>query len=409
MKSEKIINKDFLLIVIGQIISLFGNGILRFVLPLYLLQITNSPIIFGLVSAISFLPLILIMPLGGIIADRVNKRNVMIILDFLTAFLMIIFFITLNKIDTSILILITMMTLYSISGLYQPTIQASLPLILNKDILVNGNSIVSSISALSNLLCPIIAGFLFGIYGIIPLVIISIICFFISAILEMFIIIPYKKINENKSIFNIVKKDIIISINFIFKEKVILSKIILVACILNAFISSLIIISLPILITERLKYSSEIYGISTGIMAFGSLIGGIITGILKPTIEKSYKYFLMLVFTLLPLFVGVTFINIKLLSLILILISVFFIMIISTIISIIIMTYVQNNTDENIVGKVMSFLLTLSICSQPIGQAFYGFIFEYLKGYESIVILIAIFISILTSIYVKLIFNINSK
>ncbi len=117
----------------------------------------------------------------------------------------------------------------------------------------------------------------------------------------------------------------------------------------------------------------------------------------------------MLVFTLLPLFVGVTFINIKLLSLILILISVFFIMIISTIISIIIMTYVQNNTDENIVGKVMSFLLTLSICSQPIGQAFYGFIFEYLKGYESIVILIAIFISILTSIYVKLIFNINSK
>lgn len=201
MKSEKIINKDFLLIVIGQIISLFGNGILRFVLPLYLLQITNSPIIFGLVSAISFLPLILIMPLGGIIVDRVNKRNIMIILDFLIAFLMTIFFITLNKIDTSILILITMMILYSISGLYQPTVQASLPLILNKDILVKGNSIVSSVSVLSNLLCPIIAGFLFGIYGIIPLVIISIICFFISAILEMFIIIPYKKINENKSIF----------------------------------------------------------------------------------------------------------------------------------------------------------------------------------------------------------------
>lgn len=74
MENYSIKNNNFILIVIGQIISLFGNGIIRFVLPLYLLQITGSSAIFGIVSAMSFVPLIIVMPIGGIIADRVNKK-----------------------------------------------------------------------------------------------------------------------------------------------------------------------------------------------------------------------------------------------------------------------------------------------------------------------------------------------
>ena len=75
-------SKDFILMAIGQIISLFGNQILRFALPLYLLNQTGSSALFGTISAISFIPMILLFPIGGIIADRVNKRNIMVILDF---------------------------------------------------------------------------------------------------------------------------------------------------------------------------------------------------------------------------------------------------------------------------------------------------------------------------------------
>ena len=84
-------NKNFILIIIGQIISLFGNAILRFALPLYLLGQTSSALLFGLVSACSFLPMILLSPVGGMIADRVNKRNIMVILDFSTAGLTLAF------------------------------------------------------------------------------------------------------------------------------------------------------------------------------------------------------------------------------------------------------------------------------------------------------------------------------
>ena len=82
---QKLFSKDFTLVVIGQIISLFGNATIRFALPLYLLNLTGSSALYGTVTACAFIPAILLSPVGGIVADRVNKRNIMVILDFFTA------------------------------------------------------------------------------------------------------------------------------------------------------------------------------------------------------------------------------------------------------------------------------------------------------------------------------------
>ena len=48
MSEQKLFTKDFTLVLIGQIISLFGNAILRFALPLYLLRQTNSSTLYGI-------------------------------------------------------------------------------------------------------------------------------------------------------------------------------------------------------------------------------------------------------------------------------------------------------------------------------------------------------------------------
>ena len=74
-----------------RIISLFGNSILRFALPLYLLDQTGSSALFGSVLAISMIPMILFSPIAGMVADRVNRRNIMVILDFSTAALVAVF------------------------------------------------------------------------------------------------------------------------------------------------------------------------------------------------------------------------------------------------------------------------------------------------------------------------------
>lgn len=81
--NQKLFSKDFTFVVIGQIISLFGNATIRFALPLYLLNLTGSSALYGVVTACAFIPAILLSPVGGIVADRVNKRNIMVTLDFL--------------------------------------------------------------------------------------------------------------------------------------------------------------------------------------------------------------------------------------------------------------------------------------------------------------------------------------
>ena len=65
----KLFRRDFTLVVIGQIISLLGNAVLRFVLPLYLLDVTGSRSLFGLCSAAAFVPMVVLTPLGGVVAE----------------------------------------------------------------------------------------------------------------------------------------------------------------------------------------------------------------------------------------------------------------------------------------------------------------------------------------------------
>lgn len=222
MKKDTLFQKNFTLVVIGQIISLFGNAILRFALPLYLLRQTGSAALFGIVTACSFLPMIVLSLLGGVMADRVNKRNIMVILDFSTALLVLLFSVSLGKFSIVPLFITILMVLYGIQGAYQPAVQASIPLLVPMNQLMSANAIINQVNALANLLGPIIGGILFSSWGLTPILMISIICFTLSAIMELFIRIPHTPQKSDSGLLTIVREDLTESIQFIKTEKPIL-------------------------------------------------------------------------------------------------------------------------------------------------------------------------------------------
>ncbi len=131
---QKLFSKDFTLVVIGQIISLFGNAAIRFALPLYLLNQTGSSALYGTVTACAFIPAILLSPVGGVVADRVNKRNIMVTLDFFTAGVITVFSLLMGMADLVLLTTVVLMLLYGISGAYQPSVQASIPVLDRKSV-----------------------------------------------------------------------------------------------------------------------------------------------------------------------------------------------------------------------------------------------------------------------------------
>ncbi len=379
------LEKNFVLIIIGQIISLFGNAILRFALPLYLLSKTNSALLFGLVSACSFIPMILLFPIGGMIADRVNKRNIMVVLDFLTAGITFLFTMLLGKLDLTVLILAMLILLYGIQGAYQPAVQASVPLLMKNDDLIKGNAAINLVSSLSSLIGPVAGGAIYGFFGLYPIMYISILCFTFSAIMELFIKIPYEKRMHSGSIFKTVSLDLKESLKFIKNKRPVIWKLSLVIASVNLFFSSLITISLPVIITQMLGFSektgNQLYGYASGTLAAGSLLGGMLAGIFSKKQKAYYQYLLLIISSaaLLPI-AAVLFFTLSPITIYFIIIICCFVMVtISSLFSIQMLSYLQMLTPEHMLGKVISCAMCICMCAQPIGQAFYGALIENLK------------------------------
>ena len=265
MKST-LVSKDFMLVVIGQIISLFGNAALRFALPLYLLNLTGSSAVYGTVTACAFIPAILLSPIGGIVADRVNKRNIMVLLDFATALLLVLFLGIVDVWNPVVLIALTLMILYGIAGAYQPSIQASIPALVHEDEVMVANAIINTISFFSSLVGPVVGGILYSVYGLKLILWMCMACFVISAIMEVFINIPFERQDSRMGLWKTVREDLLTSFHFIKKDKPIIGKVLVMTCGINLFLASMVMVALPYLITEVLDLGTlpvnSLYGLS---------------------------------------------------------------------------------------------------------------------------------------------------
>lgn len=403
MKQKKLFKKDFLLIVIGQIISLFGNTILRFALSMIVLDITGSITIFGTILAISMVPTIALSALGGILADRINKRNIMLVLDFLTASCIIIFAIMFHLASSVVVIAGLMVVLSIIQAFYQPSVQSSIPLLVEEENLMSANGIVIQVNALANLLGPILGGLLYGFLGIYPIVYVSAICFFLSAIMECFIQIPNIKQKAKASISQMIYSDFKEAFNFlVHKQKGLLQLLLLVSAI-NLFMSAMLIVGLPYSIKILLGLNNQLYGLAEGVMGVGSILGGIFAGIMSKKIGFKQSHWLIIGagITILPIGVAIILKQNPMLSYGIILISVLTTMLLCTLFSVYGQTMIQKLTPSTMLGKLSSVVTTISICVLPIGQIIYGSMFDMTKSNSYLIIFIVSIISIFIGIATK--------
>lgn len=404
---NKLFRRDFSLVVIGQIISLFGNAILRFALPLYLLRETESSALFGAVTAASFAPMVLLSMIGGVLADRVNKRNIMVGLDFCTAVLITIFYFSLGKMPAVPLFIVVLMLLYGISGTYQPAVQASIPLLVSSDKLMAGNAIINQVNTLSGLLGPVIGGIMFGLWGIYPILILSILCFATSSIMELLIHIPHQKRPCENGIFTVAKEDLKESYHFVKSEKPIFFSVVFLVSVFNLVLSSVMIVGTPILITQVLKMSDTMYGFTQGALALGGLCGGILTAVIAGKLKLRNSYWLLLACSASVALMGISLLlNLPaLVSYWVITLMSFTAMGASTLFMVQIYTMVQTQTPPQLVGKIMAALISIAMCGQPVGQAIYGVLFDIFAANIWGVLIGAAIAAFLISLYSKKIFN----
>ena len=378
--------KDFYIVLAGQIISLFGNAVLRFALPLYLLNETGSAALFGVVSACSFLPMILLSPVGGILADRLNKRNIMVALDFGMAVLVTVFQLMLGRMNLIALLLIMMILLYAIQGTYQPVVQASVPVLVQAKQLMQGNALVNLVQSLSGLAGPVAGGALYSFFGIRPILVISAVCFLGASIMELFLHIPYTKNKSTEGLWKTGMRDIRESFSFMRDTCPEIMKVSLILSGFNLVLSTCIIIGLPVVITRHLGYSAAVgnrmYGYMEGIMGAGGLTGGILAGPLarKMKPQDITKIVAACAFLLLPVGSGFLFGMSSSVIYLIMAVCNFLMMLMAALASILVMSYLQIITPNEILGKVISCAMCVIMLAQPLGQAIYGILFQKFGG-----------------------------
>ena len=375
--------RDFLLVVIGQIISLFGNAILRFALPLYLLRQTGSPALFGVVTACSFAPMVVLSMAGGVLADRVNKRNIMVGLDFSTAAIILLFYAALGRLPTVPLFIAVLMLLYGISGTYQPAVQASVPLLVQKEKLIAGNAVINQVNTLSGLLGPVAGGVLFTLWGIGPILLLSAACFAFSAVMEIFIRIPHERRPSKAGVFQVVRQDLQECCRFVQSEKPVFVSVVVLVAMFNLVLSAVMIVGTPILITQVLGMSDTLYGLTQGALALGGLCGGALAAACGDKLRVQKAHLLLLACSAAVAVMGLSlWLHLpSLVSYAAITLMSFAAMGASTLFMVQIYTLVQVQTPPQLVGKVMAALISIAMCGQPVGQALYGLLFGLFAPY----------------------------
>lgn len=402
-------NKNFLIIVIGQIISLFGNAIQRFSMSLYLLEFTGSTASFANILAISTIPYVIFAPIAGKIADSINRKRIMIYLDLFASTVVGVYAITLfNNRDSEFIVGIVMFLLSICYTLYSPAVTASIPQVVKGDKLTSANGIINQVGSIVNFAGPIIAGIIYGLIGIKFIVVLNAISFLLSACMELFLDIPdVSRENDEKVIsLNFIKKSFIdMKQGYVYlktEKKTIMWIIASYAC-CNIFLVPILSVVAPYFINVLLKLPSQVYGIVESICVLGMILGGLWISF-KPnkfSMNKLHKtYYPMIIGSIIIAVIGM--INIDRYGKALMFsIGGMAIMLSLALSNVLTLTFIQKEIDSNRLGRIMAFSNAIATISVAPGQLLFGQIIEV--GIPlGMIFLISLLLNIVLVLFIKI-------
>lgn len=271
MKSKK----SFWMYVGGRFVSLIGSGIQAIALPLYILDLTGSGTLMGIFSILTLLPALITAPFSGIIGDRKNRRNVMIVMDIGRGIIICFLGILAMMGNLNILILFGLQVFISImDSLFNSSSSALMPELITNDELIEANSTKGGFDAAATILGPALGGIIYGIWGIKIVFYLNGISFVISAVFSM--LINYKKevIIREKVNIKVILKENAETLKFIKRKKGLL-QLFSFAMIINFLFSPMLDIIFPYALKKEIGFNSQQYGYIIGFFTVGILMGNI--------------------------------------------------------------------------------------------------------------------------------------
>ncbi|WP_335939890.1 MFS transporter [Fusobacterium polymorphum] len=260
------------LLLLGRAVSLFGSTIYLIVLPLYILNTTKNLKTTGIFFAAVNFPTIIVSIFIGTIIEKFNKKNIILICDFLTSMLYFVLFLYLKNFNSLNFLFLISLLINIVSKFFEIASKVLFSEINSPETLEKYNGLQSFMENTIIIVGPVIGTYLFVTFDFNLILIIVSLGYFLSFLQELFI--KYEK-NLNLSIEKTnFLEDFKEGISYIGSNKIILNFFILVMF-LNFFIANNDEIINPGILIRKYEISEKLFGFSATSYGAGSVFAGI--------------------------------------------------------------------------------------------------------------------------------------
>ncbi|HYG62175.1 MAG TPA: MFS transporter [Thermoanaerobaculia bacterium] len=180
--------RTFVLIWLGQMVSMLGSGLTSFALGVWIYQRTGSATSFALLTFFVIVPAMLVLPLAGVLVDRWDRRRVMMASDSLAALgtLALALLVWSGRLETWHIYAVVVFN-SAVSSLQMPAFSATVPLLVAKRHLGRTAGMMQLGAAVPTILAPLVAGALVAVIGLHGILIVDLVTF-LFAVSMLFIV-----------------------------------------------------------------------------------------------------------------------------------------------------------------------------------------------------------------------------
>ena len=294
--------KNFYKLWLGELISNIGSGMTAFALSVYVYEKTGSVSYVSLITLLSFMPSIILSPIGGLLADRYDRRLLMIIGDLFSGLGLIYILWNIQAGEKSIVPIFVGITFSSIfTSLLEPSYRATLTDILEEENYAKANGLIQVAGSAKYLISPVIAGVILSVADIRVILLLDILTF-ITTCLMIFLV--RKSMNSETQNY---KKDSfkgLLEGLFIIKENRGIYSLVIIMFFVCFFMGFIQILIRPMILALS---SVKTAGIMESLCALGLLIGSLWIGIAG--IKKNYSKILAVACFFCGIFMSMTGVN----------------------------------------------------------------------------------------------------
>lgn len=377
--------KSFFLLMQGSLVSQIGSMMQTFALSLFVLSKYDSASLFASILMVSALPRLIIGPFVGVFVDWFDRKKIIVRFDLISGIvvgLAAVLYYNIGDLPLWSIYALTII-LSLISTLFQPAIKTVIPSIMKEEELIDANAFNSIVYTTSNLVSPLIGGFLMSFTCIGTILVLNSMSFIISAVTEMFIDMPCHHKTPDKMNLQRFKIDFKMGIDFIRHTKFLVTMGV-IAFTLNFAISPVFSIAIPFILKKIMVIKDYEFGMLNAIVASASIIGGVMAA--SVTRRLTMNKILIIDFIAQPIIVGIitlitssfilNTVNSYYLPLFLLGIMQYILIMIMTIGNVVVNTAFHKIIPNELLGRVSTVLGTLTMGSIPLGQGLYGIMLE---------------------------------